>query len=162
MIVVADAGPVRYLVVIGAIDVLQPLYDQVFVPQTVARELDDPSTPETVRAWIGKLPPWCEILPDPAANPALHLLDPGERAAIALAVSIQADRILIDDLAGRDYAELCHLQVTGTLGVLAEAHLAGLLDFETALQNLRQARFYLSELVVTGVRQRLARAREEL
>lgn len=36
MIVVADAGPLHYLVLIGAVDVLPTLYSRVLVPETVA------------------------------------------------------------------------------------------------------------------------------
>ncbi len=38
MIVVADAGSLHYFVLIGAVDVLRPLYVRVLVPQTVADE----------------------------------------------------------------------------------------------------------------------------
>ena len=37
MIVVADAGPLQYLLRIGAINVLAPLYQRVLVPQSIAR-----------------------------------------------------------------------------------------------------------------------------
>ena len=36
MIVVADTGPIHYLVLIAAVEVLKPLYRRVLVPQTVA------------------------------------------------------------------------------------------------------------------------------
>ena len=52
MIVVADAGLIQYLVRIGAIDILSPLYQRVLLPQTVARELQQNNTPATVRTWI--------------------------------------------------------------------------------------------------------------
>lgn len=48
--------------------------------------------------------------------------------------------------------------MTETLGALADAHLAGLLDFETALAQLRITNFYISEDVIAGIRQRLSRA----
>jgi predicted nucleic acid-binding protein len=48
MIVVADAGPFHYLVLIGAVEVLQPLYGRVLVPQAVARELQETNTPATL------------------------------------------------------------------------------------------------------------------
>jgi predicted nucleic acid-binding protein len=35
MIVIADTGPLNYLVLIGAAHVLQPLYARVIVPQAV-------------------------------------------------------------------------------------------------------------------------------
>lgn len=103
---------------------------------------------------------WCDIRPDPPADPTLAFLDPGERAAIPLAVSVRAARLLIDDLAGRVEARRRHLVVTGTVGVLAAAHLAGLLDFERTLVRLRQTNFYLSDEVVERVRRELATGKE--
>ena len=130
MIVVADAGPLQYLVRIGAIDVLAPLYQRVLVPQSVAGELQQNNTPAAVRAWIAQPPAWREARPDPPVDPTLTFLDPGERAAIPVALAVHADRLLIDDLAGRAEAQRHRLGVTGTLGVLLDAHWGGLLDFE--------------------------------
>ena len=61
MIVVADAGPIHYLVLVGAVDALQPLYDRVLVPETVARELSNAKAPEIVRGWIARPPAWCRF-----------------------------------------------------------------------------------------------------
>jgi predicted nucleic acid-binding protein len=158
MIVVADAGPVQYLVRIGVIDVLAPLYQRVLMPQTVARELQHNNAPAAVRTWIAQPPAWCEVHPDPPPDPTLAFLDPGEWAAIALAITIHADGLLIDEHNGRDEAEHRRLHVTGTLGVLGAAHQAGLLDFETAVAQLRRTNFYISDTIVDGLRQRLARA----
>jgi predicted nucleic acid-binding protein len=156
MIVVADAGPLHYLVLIGAVDLLQPLYSRVLMPETVAGELQETKTPAIVRAWIAKPPQWCEIQPDPPSDPALQFLDAGAHAAIALALSVSADRLLIDEHAGRAEAERRH-----QLGVLAEAHRAGLLDFETALTRLRQTNFYLSGELVDQIWRRLFAGVEE-
>jgi hypothetical protein len=93
-------GPLHYLVLIGAVDVLQPLYTRVLVPQTVAGELQDANTPATILAWIAYPPAWCEIHPDPPPDPALGFLDAGEQSAITLALSVNADRLLIDEQAG--------------------------------------------------------------
>ena len=156
MIVVADAGPLQYLVRIKAVNVLMPLYHRVLVPQTVARELQQNNTPVAVRAWIAQPPAWCEIRPDPPADPTLEFLDPGERAAIALMELLAADRLLMDEWDGRAEAERRHLAVTGTLGVLADAHVAGLVDFEKAIFQLRQTNFYVTDEVVDHIRQRIA------
>ena len=156
MIVVADAGPLNYLVLIEAVDVLKPLYNRVLVPQTVAEELQETNAPPVVRAWITQAPEWCEIRPDPPSDPAFQLLDPGERAAIVLALSLHADRLLIDEWDGRAEAERRHLLVTGTLGVLAEAHQQHLLDFEMALARLRLTNFYMSAELVDGIRRRMS------
>jgi len=66
------------------------------------------------------------------------MLDRGERAAIMLAVSVSAERILIDDRDGR-----------------AEAHRRQLLDF--ALARLSRTNFYLSTELIDIVRKRLSR-----
>ena len=160
MIVVADAGPIHYLVLIEAVDVLQPLYTRVLLPQTVAEELKEAKAPGAVRSWIAQPPEWCEVRPDPASDPALEFLDPGERAAITLALSVSAERLLVDDWEGRAEAARRHLFVTGTLGVLAEAHQRHLLDFEAALVRLSQTNFYLSAELVDRVRRRLSGQKE--
>ena len=136
-------------------DVLGPLYTRVLVPESVALELRSTSAPSIVREWIAAPPDYCETLPDPPSDPALEFLGPGEQAAILLAVSLRAERLLIDDQAGRREAERRDLVVTGTLGVLAEAHRSQLLDFETALTQLRQTNFYVSEEVIARARSHL-------
>lgn len=156
MIVVADAGPLQYLVRIRAVDVLAPLYQRVLVPQSVARELQHNKAPAAVRTWIAQPPAWCEVRPDPPADPALAFLGFGERAAIPLALAVHADRLLIDDLAGRAEATRWRLRVTGTLGVLIDAHWGGLLDFEQALAELRQTNLYLSDEIIAVARQELS------
>ena len=160
MIVVADAGPLQYLVRIKVINMLLPLYHRVLVPQSVARELQQNNTPATVRSWIANPPAWCEIRPDPPVDPALAFLDLGERAAIALAELLAADRLLIDERQGRTEAKRRRLPVIGTLGVLADAHVAGLLDFEKAVFQLRQTNFYVTEEVVERVRRQIASAKD--
>jgi predicted nucleic acid-binding protein len=122
------------------------------------RELQHQKTPAAVRAWIAQPPAWCEVRPDPPADATLAFLDPGERAAIALAMALHADGLLIDEYEGRREAEHRGVPVTGTLGVLGVAHRVGLLDFETALAQLRRTNFYVSDAIVDGLRQRLARA----
>jgi predicted nucleic acid-binding protein len=156
MIAVADAGPVHYLALIGSIDVLQPLYSRVIVPETVSGELQHCSAPEAIRNWIVCPPDWCEIRPDESFELTPEFLDPGERASIALALSLKTDRLLIDDWEGRAEAVRQNLIVIGTLGVLAEAHREGLLDFATALMRLRQTSFYMSEALVERVRRELS------
>jgi predicted nucleic acid-binding protein len=123
--------------------------------QSVAGELKNEKAPADVRDWIANAPDWLEVRPDPAPDPTLRLLDPGESAALSLAMVARADEVLIDDWAGRTEAERRHLHVTGTLGVLAEAHLAGLLDFDRALEKLRATNFRLSPDVERLARRRL-------
>jgi len=156
MNVVADTGPILYLVPIGAVDVLNPLYGGIVMPQTVANELQAAGASEAVRSWVARRPGWCEIRPDRPSDISLQFLDPGERAAITLASSFDLSRLLIDDWEGRVEAARRNLPVAGTLGVLVEAHRAQLLDSDTALARLQRTNFYLSATLIDRVRRGLS------
>jgi len=82
--------------------------------------------------------------------PILHeFLGSGERDGIALAQSIRADMILLDDLAAREAAQERSLRVTGTVGVLLNAARNGWIDLQEALKNLQKAHFYIAPSLVT-------------
>jgi predicted nucleic acid-binding protein len=151
-VVVADTGPLRYLVLIGHADVLPSLFGTVSVPATVAGELRHPGSPEVVRAWTANPPSWLTVHPDPA-GPAevLGRLDPGERAAIALAHALSAGLLLIDDRAGVTVARRQGLRATGTLGVLADAAAEGLLDLAAAFAALRATNFHHSPALLEAL-----------
>jgi len=59
VIVVADASPLRYLILIEHADVLPGLYGQVFIPPAVLGELSNERTPATVRTWLANRPSGC-------------------------------------------------------------------------------------------------------
>jgi predicted nucleic acid-binding protein len=126
MIAVADASPLCYLVLIGEIDLLPQLFGRVIAPEVVIAEWLHEHAPDDVRAWASNLPPW--IRREPTANAVsagTEKLQAGERSAIALAESLKANLILLDEKAARRVAEERGLPVTGTLGVLGESHGAG-------------------------------------
>ena len=52
MIVVADSGPLHYLILLEQVDLLRRFYGQVLVPQAVANELSTSGAPVVVRDWI--------------------------------------------------------------------------------------------------------------
>jgi len=86
MIVIADTSPLNYLVLIHAAHVLPQLFRQVLIPEAVLAELQDSDAPAAVAAWVSSLPRWVEVQPAPdTSDAALDKLEPGERAAIALA-----------------------------------------------------------------------------
>lgn len=146
-LVVADAGPIRYLVVIGAVDVLPRLFDRVVIPEyVISIELGDPSTPPEVQSWASCPPEWAEIRRPAQIEPlALH---GGEAAAIALALQLQADAVLLDDAAARRMAVERGLAVTGTIGVLERAAQRGLLDLRETLDRLLRTNFRIAPEVV--------------
>jgi len=141
MIVVADSGPLHYLVLLEHIELLQRFYGHVLVPEPVAGELSVTSAPAVVRDWMRNPPTWVDVRPVPsdAVSMITDDLDLGERAAIALAETMHADLLLIDEAAGRAEAKRRHLRVTGTLGVLRAGAEQGL-SAHSFEQVVRQAK----------------------
>lgn len=156
MLVVADSSPINILVRIGHVDILPPLFQQVVIPNEVARELSRPRTPSEVRDFVSRPPSWL-ITRDPAAIECIARLDPGEQAAISLARELHADFLPIDELAGRRAATDRHLPIVGTLGVLERAADQGLLDLHAAFARLKQTDFFVSEDLLAAI---LARHQE--
>jgi predicted nucleic acid-binding protein len=63
MIVVADSGPLHYLILLDHAELLHRFYDEVVVPDAVANELTSSSAPSAVREWISRAPPWLSVVP---------------------------------------------------------------------------------------------------
>lgn len=57
-IVVADTGPINYLLLIDKIDLLPQLFQSITIPDMVCAELASAAAPPIVRGWIAKPPPW--------------------------------------------------------------------------------------------------------
>jgi len=143
MLVIADASPLHYLILLGADDILPALFGRIVIPRAVAMELQHPHTPAVVRAWMAAPPSWLDIQDvSTAPNMTLTHLDSGEQEAITLAQALQADLLLIDEWRGRREALQRSLPVTGVLGVLERAAQQGFLDLPSALTRLLTTTFY--------------------
>ncbi len=140
---IADTGPLHYLVLAGYIQILAVLFRDVAIPGAVRDELADPSAPMAVREWIMSPPAWLSVHSAPPDMLAQvdAALDPGERAALALALARRPDLLLMDDRAGVAAAHALGFVVTGTLGLLAQAARRGLLDLPAALDSLGRTNF---------------------
>jgi predicted nucleic acid-binding protein len=146
MIVVADASPLRYLVLIEAADILPALYGSVLTSPVVLRELSQSQTPEAVREWAASHPGWLQLrMPSCPLAGFPSNLGAGERDAIALAEELRADALLIDDRAGRREAQRRSLPIQGTLGLIDLAARHGFIDLPTAIARLRQTNFRAEE-----------------
>ena len=150
-VVVADSSPLNYLTLIGSVDVLRWLYGTVVVPQQVITELIDPAAPHEVRRWALSLPDWIDVRVAVVDDDGMMHLDPGERAAIALAQSEPGALLLSDEAAGRIEASRRGIPNTGTLGVLRAAALKELLDLPTALARLLETNFRVSMELVSAL-----------
>ena len=98
-----------------------------------------------VKEWLRQLPQQVKVIPSREAKIAsLSHLHRGEYEAILLAETIQAELIIIDDKAGRKSAKQRGLNVTGLLGVLKLASTKNLVDFTTAIEQLKATDFRVS------------------
>lgn len=152
MIVVSDTSPLAYLVEIGVADALAELYGGVMIPTAVADELRHPSSP--ARQWFASPPQWLTITAPNSSLPHLPL-DDGELQAIALAIELKAELILIDERPGREAAKGLGLRVIGSLAVLVDGAARGCFDGIAALDRLAQTNFYVSPELMKVVRQRI-------
>ncbi|MDP8982837.1 MAG: DUF3368 domain-containing protein [Acidobacteriota bacterium] len=154
MVVVADASPINYLVLIDQIEILPRLYARVLVPPAVLQELKHPVAPAPVRDWAANPPEWLEVLAPKSSYVNVARLDRGESEAIALAIDMHVEVLLIDEQSGRLEAARRGLKVAGTLSVLDEADHAGLVDFDTAVARLLQTSFRISQAVLAEIREK--------
>ena len=81
-------------------------------------------------------------------DPRWESLDLGERAALALATTLQPSVLLIDERAGSAIARDHGLRVTGTLGVLDEAARRKLIALPDAIDRLKRTSFRYPKDVV--------------
>lgn len=150
-VVVADSSPLNYLTLIESVDVLRRLYGSVVVPQQVVAELIDSAAPHDVRRWASDLPDWIDVRGAVVSDDDMAHLDPGERAAIALAEAERGALLLIDETAGRIEASRRGIRNTGTLGLLRAAALEGYVDLPAALARLLETTFRVSMELVSKV-----------
>ena len=110
----------RYLIAIGEHDILKDIFGEIWVPDAVVRELTTDSTPAEVRRIVSGRPAWLNIRNPPEKSIAeiTHEIDEGERAALAIALELHAELVLLDGAAGRRAAVSLGLRITGTIGVL--------------------------------------------
>jgi predicted nucleic acid-binding protein len=150
VIVVTDNSPLRYLVLIGELELLPRLFGTVLCPSEVAAEAAHTSAPETLRRLIASPPAWLVIKSPLSAPPDLAAsLDAGEAAVITLAENEGADVLLMDERKGRRIAEARGLRVAGTLNIIAEAAGRNWLDYDRAVARLRtETNFRVSDRIV--------------
>jgi len=163
MIVVSDMTPLHYLILIGCDDILPRLYERIFTASAVIKEMDDPNTPQVGRDWASWLPEWLHVQ-QPAVLEDIPRLGrgrrgAGEKSAIALALELQADIVLMDDKKAIQEAQRRGLRPVRMLTVLDAAAEHGLVpDLSAVLDHLEQKTpFYVSaacKRVIEDMRQR--------
>ena len=150
MRVVSDTSPLSNLALIGRLGLLREQFAEVLMPRAVSRELSalrDATASLTLdRAmadgWLKET-----ALPDDSPFPSeLQGLDPGETEALRLALSISADRVLMDEWDGRMRATALGVRTIGVLGVLIVGKRSGsIVSMKVEIARLREeAGFFIS------------------
>jgi hypothetical protein len=121
VIVVSNTSPLLNLALVGQLDLLERLFEKVFVPDAVVSET---AAFSAGTGMVLPLPPWVEkrSVTNRSLLDSLQLeLDAGEGESIALAVELNADLVLLDERLARRIATGLGLKVAGLLGLLVEA-----------------------------------------
>lgn len=120
MAVVSNTTPIRELAKIGRLDLLHAAYGAIIIPQEVGEDL------VAAGPWLGEAVESCDWIQtsDKSVRRAARALRKrtglglGECAAISLARTLGAERILLDDRLARRYASGLGLALGGTLSAV--------------------------------------------
>lgn len=152
MIVIADTSPINYLIVIGEIDILPILFEDVIIPQAVFDELSHEKASIIVNDFIANKPPWLKVeTVEISTDAELAKLGRGEREAIILAEKLKVDFLVIDERAGYTEAIRRNLPAVGTLFILELAAKDNLLDLRTSVERLVKTSFRISPNVIKKI-----------
>jgi predicted nucleic acid-binding protein len=145
VIVVCDTSPVIALMICGKLYLLDSLFDEVWIPQSVYDELMVSGKPgiKEIDDWsLGKI----KCVQNTQLVQVLSLtLDSGESEALALYWEKAADYLLIDEKRGRAIAVMNGANAIGTLGILLLAKSRGLLpSIKPSLDLLKNSSIRIS------------------
>jgi len=151
MPVVSNTSPILNLAIIGELYLLRDQFGVILIPPVVLDELHvDKNLPGSEDVNNAIKDGWIRIeaVKQNALVRALQRdLDNGEAEAIALAIQVNAEWLLIDERDGRNAGKSMELKVVGILGILLKAYREGKLkSLKQAMSKLREkAGFYVKE-----------------
>jgi predicted nucleic acid-binding protein len=161
LIVVSDTSPVLNLAIIGRLELLHTLFDQVLIPAAVHAELRATMRPPD-HANLDRLP-WIVVVSPADRHRVEELsadLDLGEAEAIVLALERKADLLLVDERRGRRTAAALGLTLTGLLGVIAQAKRMGAISAAKPVLDdlINTAHFWIGSALYAEVLAQLGEA----
>jgi len=154
-IVVSDTTAIIYLAEIEALHLLKILFQGIYIPEAVYHELTRggdhlPGSKEI------KSSPWIKVKKvdnyehySKKFSKPLHL---GEAQAIGLALHMNADYLIIDELDGRHVAKEQKIKIVGMLGIFQKAKEKGLISsVRPYVEKLRCTKFKMSANLYNSV-----------
>jgi predicted nucleic acid-binding protein len=165
-LVIVDAGPVIALSRIGRLPLLQALFGHVWITGTVQQEILEGgqfADSEPVQQAIEQ--GWMRI--ETAVYEPLDMmvsdLDAGELSSIAWASARQQtglrSLLVLDDARARATAAQLKLPLIGTVGIIGQAKLAGLVEqAATLLWQLPQAGYFVTPALIEAMLRQVGEA----
>jgi hypothetical protein len=155
MIIVSNTSPISNLAMVGQLNLMQQLYERILIPTAVYEELLDKRAGETVITAV-KSAMWLKIQPvqnQELVNELRNRVNVGEAEAIALAIEVEANRLLIDERLGRQTAIDFDLKIIGVLGILLTAKRQNLITAIKPIMDdlMTQANFRISSQLYINV-----------
>lgn len=123
--IISDTGPILSLVKINQLEVLNSLFQKIFIPEAVWQELiqtDDIKEKEKLEFFFKS-----KVKKITHINNIIPITDQGELEAIRLYQETGADLLLIDDKRSKKVAQELKIKCIGTLGILYEAKEQGII-----------------------------------
>ncbi len=155
MIVVSNTSPISNLAKVEQLNLIYQLYGRILIPCAVHEELLDRRAGDTVITAV-RSALWIDI--QSVQNQRLVddlkiRVNVGEAEAIALAIEVKADRLIIDERLGRQTARDFGVKITGVLGILLLAKRQKLINqVQPIMDNLmQQANFRISSQLYADV-----------
>jgi len=148
---IVNASTLINLASIGELSLLKTFEKEIIVPSEVWEEVvvQGEGQPGAEDVKQGKEAGWIHVM-GPSNKDLVtalnHHLDPGESAAIALAVERDVEWVFLDESDAREMAKSYNLQITGVLGLLIRAYREEMIkSLEKALRRLQEeAGFWIS------------------
>ena len=150
MKVVVNSSPLIALSLVGKLDLLSQIFEEIFIPQSVYQEVVSegkglPGSQEVEAAkWI--------VVKQVKEKPIIELLllgiDRAELDVILLAREIGAEWVIMDEKLGRRVAKQQGLKIKGTIGVLLTSYFAGFIskkEAEEAVDKLRESQVRVND-----------------
>jgi predicted nucleic acid-binding protein len=161
---IIDTSPLIFLAKLNRLDLLPQGAAEILAPPAVLREISERQD-EAARQVEEVLRDWLQTraVEDRLLSTVLQSdLGEGEAEAIALALEVGAERIVLDDLDARRFADRLGLRSVGTLGLLLGARLRGEIpSLREEIDRLRLGGFRAAPALVETLLREAGEAGEE-
>ncbi|MDR0873896.1 MAG: DUF3368 domain-containing protein [Prevotellaceae bacterium] len=128
MIIVCDTSPIVALAIINELPLLDKIFDNVLIPQTVFNELTVGDKPQAEKLYVWAKDKICAATDKHLFQTYNMILDAGESEAMTLYWEKNSDFLLIDERKGRKIAKYNNIKIIGTLGILLLAKQKGYIN----------------------------------